>query len=377
LPQENRSDPAQAALLINTQDELAEVCTQFAAAHARFVAHGIHSSPVVTAAAALTALDTSGLDWQSVGVLANDRKACISLGLLDGQAHVVFAHPHVVERIPGSAAYYLALSGLGGKAARRIVPSLARLAAQVASGGNSAGLLSVKDAALVNRQVSEIIRLPGFTLDQLRLLPLLSVGATLDGAWKDRVGRIGALTVACMMAHLLHEHVQKVGAGPNENPVGYDVHEVAYMTPASQLPYSEAVPSTIVLANDVRIEFARRYSTDPDLIVRAPDGEWLAAGEVKGGTDPQSAWERLSLALRTITDIRNSGYRAHTMLFGLTLTRSSVMGTKTRQGILHYLTSPNPATPFLNSAFNIWRLRASEAERERLRVTLLQVCGLL
>ena len=368
--------PEQALNLVSTAGELADVCAQFAAARVRFFTQGMDALLGPVAAGGLEKLDLAGEDlgWEGVGVSQAEFATLGDLGFVASAAHTVFVHPTVIHRLPGSAFYYLALAGLGGKAARRIAPVLSQTAAAAAAGRTPRRRVPPAEAAIVNRVIAEILRVPGITRHHLDLLPLLTTGATLDGGWKDRVGRIGALTVACLMAHALAEAVVTVEVGADGTEADYDWNAVAFASPAEQL--NLAPPMAIRLHNGCLILFAKRFSKDPDFSVLAADGTVLAAGEVKGGTDPQSAWERLSLALRTFTDIRTKGYRVYTMLFGLTMPLGSVIGDEGRRGILHYLNNPDPTTPFLNTAFNIWRLRSSGAERARLRATLLQLCGL-
>ena len=341
-----------------------------------FFAQGMDALLGPVATGDLERLDLTGEDlaWEGVGVGPAELAALAKLGIGSERVHTVFVNPAVVDRVPGSAFYYLALAGLGGKAARRIVPVLAQVAKAAAEGRRPRRRVPAAEAVILNQVMAETLKAPGIAARHLRLLPVLATGATLDGGWKDRVGKIGALTVACLMAHSVADRVASVQVDREGTEAGYDWNTAAFATPAQQLDLP--APTTIRLTNGCAITFAKRFSKDPDFRVLDPDGNVLAAGEVKGGTDPQSAWERLSLALRTITDIRTEGYRVYTMLFGLTLPAGSVVGDARRRGILHYLNNPDPTTPFLNTAFNTWRLRSSEAERARLRATLLQVSGL-
>jgi hypothetical protein len=214
-----------------------------------------------------------------------ERKAWEHMRRLGSKPQLVFCHPAILVAHPVSSLYYRGMAGLSIKAAKDYFGSVETLEA----GSNRTPLAmdkAIKMARTYNMFISSIIvNSVKWTLENGHRTILATMGISLDGTMRNKVGDIGEDRIRRMILEWL------IGHGLVMNP---HLHQ-------DDLPV--ALPKSIELAGGVSM----RFSSEPDISF-IQDGILKATVEIKGGIDPAGALERYGAAMKSFEHaIRQSG----------------------------------------------------------------------
>jgi len=191
---------------------------------------------------------------------------------------LIFCHPDVLLYKPATSLYYRGLSGLPIKAAKSYVGAIENLEA-----GNPRARLSpekaLKMARTYNTFICSIIKNSAdWTLDNGYRTIIATLGITLDGIMRNKIGEIAEKRVRTLIFEWLMEH--QLIVQPDIDP--------------EQVYDYEDIPRTCVLQGNIVMEF----SSEPDISFRH-ENNLLAVIEVKGGIDPAGALERYGAATKS------------------------------------------------------------------------------
>ena len=185
------------------------------------------------------------------------------------EAQMVFAHPELLRAHPNTSVHYRGIATLSLKRVQA-------LAGQVGSWENGSLQNSpsmdrcVRVARVYNAVISAIITgTDGWTMENGYRNVLATIGITQDGALRNIVG------------------------GEGEQAVKDRI--IDWLEADGRIPTNRTTDTTLLLGADQRIRMV--YSSEPDISFEGltDAGEWgiVSTIEVKSGTDPAGALERL------------------------------------------------------------------------------------
>ncbi|MGH9436951.1 MAG: XcyI family restriction endonuclease, partial [Terriglobia bacterium] len=208
---------------------------------------------------------------------------------------LVFSHPDILMSRPSTSLYYRALCGLSLKAVRSYFGSVESLEA----GGPQARLTEPKArkmARVYNTFICSIIKnSTDWTLENGRRTILATLGITLDGKMRNRVGRIAEDRVRRLVVDWLNER---------------DLIEKPTITKEEMLR-EDRIPRVFELRGGITM----RFGSEPDIeFTRGNDV--LAVVEIKGGIDPAGALERYGAATKSFQHAEVRGARCRNFYLG-------------------------------------------------------------
>ena len=207
---------------------------------------------------------------------------------------MVFCHPDILRAHPLTSLYYRGMAGLSIKAAKNYFGSVEK----IESGDDAVRITAekaLKMARTYNLYISSvIINSTNWTLVNGHRNILATMGITLDGTMRNKIGDIGEDRVRRMMVEWLIEH--RLVVEPNA---------AACM--------GDPQPRLIKLKNGVTM----RFSSEPDIAFEHR-GDLKATVEIKGGIDPAGALERYGAAKKSFEEaVRQSGHCRNFYLGGV------------------------------------------------------------
>ncbi len=189
----------------------------------------------------------------------------------------MFCHPDVLIASPTTALYYRGLTALSIKAAKRYVGAIENLEL-----GRSGARLKPEKALKMSRVYNAIIcsiieNSTDWTLENGYRTVIASLGITLDGIMRNKVGDVAESRVRSLILDWLISHDLLI------EPL---VERTAIL--------AGEFPRLFQLVGGVEMEFR----SEPDVSFRKV-GELQATVEIKGGTDPAGALERYGAAKKS------------------------------------------------------------------------------
>lgn len=180
---------------------------------------------------------------------------------------LVFCHPDILLGLPSTSLYYRGLCGLSLKAVRDYFGAVDSIESG-SSRGKLDGTKALKMARTYNAFICSIIQnSTNWTLENGYRTVIATLGITLDGVMRNKVGVVAEERVCTMVTNWLREN-------------GLIVERTA--------------ARAVRLKDDVVMKFG----SEPDIAFRRGD-ILLATIEIKGGTDPAGALERYGAATKS------------------------------------------------------------------------------
>lgn len=264
-----------------------------------------------------------------------EKKAWKYVGQLAIKPQLVFCHPEVLIAHPVTSLYYRGMAGLSIKAARDYFGAVESFE----TGRNRAALpvdKATKMARTYNLYISSIIvNSVQWTLENGHRIILATMGISLDGTMRNKVGDIGEDRVRRMILEWL------IGRGLIKTP----------KLRQDELPV--VLPRSIELAGGITM----RFSSEPDISF-IQNGELKATVEIKGGIDPAGALERYGAAMKSFEHAIAQSGRCRNFYLGGILTpelsrriRNDRLVEKT-YSIISLLREEEARSEFLNELFH-------------------------
>lgn len=205
----------------------------------------------------------------------------------------VFCHPDVLVENPVTSFYYRGLCGLSIKAAKDYFGAIENLE-------NGSGRTKLGDGkALIMAQTynaflcSIIKNSTKWTIEDGKRTIIATLGITLDGVMRNKVGTIAEDRIRLLLVEWLNE--KKLILSP----------KVGKSLDASRLTKQY----TLVDGN------VMRFGADPDVSFEK-DGKLMAILEIKGGIDPAGALERYGAARKSFEHATQVSPRCKTFYLG-------------------------------------------------------------
>lgn len=224
------------------------------------------------------------LDFRPLESLLIEEQAWRHVQSLSIKPQLVFCHPAVLRAHPITSLYYRGLAGLSIKAAKDYLGAI-----EAIETGRRAQI--GKDRALQMARTynffisSIIVNSTQWSLENGHRTILATMGITLDGTMRNKVGDIAEERVCRMIVEWLAAHKLIVEPRPI----------------ADALP--DELPRQLVLKSGI----VMRFGSEPDIAFERAD-ELIATVEIKGGIDPAGALERYGAAKKSFEHaVRKTG----------------------------------------------------------------------
>lgn len=190
---------------------------------------------------------------------------------------MVFCHPEILLQSPETSLYYRGLSALSLKAAREYFGAVEKLEA----GSRSARISKEKAkkmACTYNLLVCSVIRnSTAWTLANGQRTVIATLGITLDGGMRNRIGQIAEQRIRTLVLEWLLERDLIVEPKVSKRHI-----------------YGGDFPRDYQLKAGLKMGF----SSEPDISF-SRDENLIAVVEIKGGIDPAGALERYGAATKS------------------------------------------------------------------------------
>lgn len=236
-------------------------------------------------ASALVEAFQKNVDFQPLEDFLIEAKAWAHVKSLRVKPVLVFCHPEMLREHPTTSLYYRGMAGLSIKAAKDYFGAVEGLEAPGSKAKVSADK-ALKMARTYNLYLSSIIvNSTNWTLENGHRTILATMGISLDGTMRNKVGEVAEDRVRRMILEWLIE--QKLIVEPSLT--------------IEDMP--ELLPRTITLKGGITMYF----SSEPDVSFMDA-GELKAIVEIKGGIDPAGALERYGAAKKSFEHaVKQSG----------------------------------------------------------------------
>lgn len=220
---------------------------------------------------------------------------------------LTFCHPEVLKTNPRFLLYYRSVALLPQKGFQTIIK---KDPAPYENGTKTAENISHEECQTISSGLNEIIsntleQGSSVTIEEITGMFFAQTGTTIDGSWRNEIGRGGQQAVWRIIAQALSEKNEiksvKKRARGKEIPAG----ELKLNGPESWRDYR-----SLILTNGAKIE----YSSDPDVLLRNSQGDLLGAIEVKAGLDKAGALERAGAIKNTFDPVHKEYPRAKFIL---------------------------------------------------------------
>jgi hypothetical protein len=221
------------------------------------------------------------LNWESLSTLMIDKETWDYVTIdKKYDPKFVFCHPETISKVPTTSLYYRGLTGLSIKAAKGYFGSVESF-----ENGKSRSKMgaekALKMARVYNTFICSIIKgSTAWTLENGKRTIIATLGITLDGVMRNKVGTIAEERVRS----LIYEWLKERSLIEEEIGVDGSVSDI--------LPKISKLPEGIIM----------RFSSEPDISFsrKTEKGEeLLAVVEIKGGIDSAGALERYGAATKS------------------------------------------------------------------------------
>ena len=225
---------------------------------------------------------------------------------------------HLIKN-PQLASHYRCLLGLSKKAAPKGFPLLASIEKNSRL-PRAVGRDELRaEVARANEAIVETFASVNFDSDVMTAVIASTVGATLDGEWRNEIGDLAEYDVAEAICHFVDTGLAQIVGGST-------VHEVSDCAQAIEV--IRAMRNSLMRVDEIRLQNGAYvlFPANPDMQIYAPSGKLVAVGELKGNTDPANMWERWPLAEKTLGEAKMNNPGMQTIFIGEVITENVAFG---------------------------------------------------
>jgi len=240
----------------------------------------LHEWGLLAIAAAIGEIKGETLDWELslLGISKQAWNKVIHRGI---KPVIVFAHPAVLQSVPGSVGYYRMLSMASQKSMSRLGVSVTRY--EVGK-GNPDGETALAIAKHLNQIISHLVALDEkIDAREFDLWRGMAAGSQAQGSWQNTKGS----RVEVIVKGILQRRLREKGLVADEKDGGLRM-----------------------LLKDGRVVI---FSDEPDVAIYRDD-KVRAAIEIKGGIDTAGVLERVGAAIKSLRRAREENPQSTTIL---------------------------------------------------------------
>lgn len=241
--------------------------------------------------------------WTDRNMWGIDEQAWSDLDQAGIDPLVVFCHPRVISEQPRLLAYYRKMALLSRKAFASLIKHEDIAGIEAGRVERIDAATSVRFVIAINSILSAFVQAGAKVgLNPFTSFQFAAAGATVQGSWNNAVGTSGEEAVKTILANHLREEILHV--------VWKD---------STVMEYEPGLHATLIdRIGDVRVIRLKQgfhivFGSEPDASLRDPKDLPLIAIEVKAGTDPAGALERLGAAMKSFDNERSLNPRVKTV----------------------------------------------------------------
>ncbi|MGH3041162.1 MAG: hypothetical protein ACRDNG_05385 [Gaiellaceae bacterium] len=338
-----RNTHEEARALITSDEEQLQTIKLYAERRTAFILSELDRRGLLPIYEAIARVPREGLDWPRAGVSDADAGLAESRGVEERWLHRVFCHSTVIAEMPGALAYYRNLAGISGKAQGRTLPRLRRIETGAQSFLEHEEVLG--EISALNEVLRRALHDPLFSEKVIDPLLFVGEGASIDGVWRNIIGKIAVWEALRHFLAILQDADQFVRLRIGRRVEGRSERQDLTEIRPDQIENLEREGWTPLELEGRHCMVQLPANPDVEIFKRTlEDEEWVtvAAGEIKGATDPANVWERWPLVIKTLDDIKSTRPTAERFFIGLTITENLALGLdqrreETRRGIKQLL----------------------------------------
>lgn len=252
----------------------------------------------------------------------------------------IFCHPKILIEHPRLLAYYRSVSTLSQKGLGKLAKTAPK---QYETGNKAIPLKKVPIIAkYINLNISSIIdNAIKFNIKELKGLLFVTLGAQIDGSWKNEKGDLAEFYVKKM---ILTYYYQKnvIVSYIDEKNKPKNLHNLT----------DPNISIKKIKGLKLSSKHTILFSAEPDISIIDPHANLKAAFEVKGGNDTAGALERYGAALKSLGESLQDNNDCITILV-------ASVGTLTTE-VKKRLKNQN----VIKMSFNLTRILKDETERK-------------
>ncbi len=274
-------------------------------------------------------------DWSAARAMGISERAEGRVRELGLPLSHVFAHPELLRQEPQILRYYRCLALLPQKGLQRLATSTKALE----EGRRKLSLERALNLALVLNGVTSFLieSDPDWTLDQAEAAALLNLGSQINGSWRNAIWEEGDRQVKALLISLLQGEscIAAISLSDGSQPALPMDDETSHLV------------REIVTTNNYRV----RFSSEPDVAIRDPNGILIGTIEVKYGSDPAGALERYGAARKSFDAARHENAKVQNIYL------TNVITPELKRRI--------DSDQLVNEAFEFRRIAVEPDERQR------------
>ncbi len=220
----------------------------------------------------------------------------------------ILAHPKVLMEHPKLVAYYRNVAVLPRKGVQYLAFDVTKY--ELGGGPDMTYQRALQLSKLFNSHISAILESTvSINWEEIRGLMFSSAGASLDGSWRNKVGQEAANRVkSYLVRRVLERRLVAAAVNAEGSPEPFKPGTDYVLHVDSYLGFK--------LSNGWSI----RFGTEPDISFIDAAGMPRCAIEVKGGTDPAGALERLGAVQKSFRAAREDNETVRTVLVATCIT---------------------------------------------------------
>ncbi|RMD58612.1 XcyI family restriction endonuclease [Candidatus Parcubacteria bacterium] len=215
---------------------------------------------------------------------------------------LIFCHPRALGEQPRLLLYYRTVNLISQKGLATLV------------GSNIAAIESGKVLKLDRQWITEVVialnsiasavikNSAEIGLEDLAGFQFATAGATIQGSWNNAIGAEGEAAVRTILVNHLRDEILQL--------VWRDGSSSDY-EPLQHTSFIDRIDELRVLR--LKSGYHIRFGSEPDISMRDPKDTPVVAVEVKAGTDPAGALERLGAAMKSFENDRDLNPRVKTV----------------------------------------------------------------
>lgn len=214
----------------------------------------------------------------------------------------VFAHPKILVEHPGLIRYYRNAAAIPLKGVQYLAFNVTDYET------NRKNDIKYKESLtlskLFNSHISAIIESTlSINFEDIKSLMFSSAGATIDGSWRNKIGEEAEIMVKSYIMRLcIDENLIASMIDRQNSPLEFDP-KIDYISNISDYKGAKLTNKKSIL-----------FSNEPDITFIDKSAKPIAVIEIKGGTDPAGALERLGAIKKSFEQARRENPEVLTIL---------------------------------------------------------------
>lgn len=214
----------------------------------------------------------------------------------------VFCHPKVLVEHPKLISYYRNVAAIPLKGVQYLAFNITDYENKKKTELSYENAISL--SKLFNTHISSIVESTlSISLENIKSMMYSSAGCTVDGSWRNKIGEEAEKMVksyilrACINKNLIYAMIDR-----NNSPAGFNKN------------YDYIANIDLFKGIKLNNKNSIIFSSEPDISIIDHNGRLLSVVEVKGGTDPAAALERLGAIKKSFDHARKENKRVETIL---------------------------------------------------------------